>query len=86
MVAMVQGLEDYWEKMWHDPLSAGGFLWDFADNAVVRKDMNDSLIQISIVQQMEYSVRIMKRKEAIMLLKKYGVRFILNGKKLHRCI
>jgi len=24
------GLEDYWEKMWHDPLSAGGFygtLW-----------------------------------------------------------
>ena len=37
------GLEDYWEKMWHDPLSAGGFLWDFADNAVVRKDMHDSL-------------------------------------------
>jgi hypothetical protein len=37
------GLEDYWEKMWHDPLSAGGFLWDFADNAVVRKDLNDSL-------------------------------------------
>jgi len=37
------GLEDYWEMMWHDPLSAGGFLWDFADNAVVRKDLNDSL-------------------------------------------
>jgi Glycosyl hydrolases family 2, TIM barrel domain/Glycosyl hydrolases family 2, sugar binding domain/Glycosyl hydrolases family 2 len=37
------GLEDYWEKTWHDPLSAGGFLWDFADNAVVRKDLNDSL-------------------------------------------
>ncbi|HEV8273979.1 MAG TPA: glycoside hydrolase family 2 TIM barrel-domain containing protein [Chitinophagaceae bacterium] len=37
------GLEDYWGKMWHDPLSAGGFLWDFADNAVVRKDLNDSL-------------------------------------------
>ncbi len=37
------GLEDYWEKMWHNPLSAGGFLWDFADNAVVRKDKNDSL-------------------------------------------
>jgi hypothetical protein len=29
--------------MWHDPLSAGGFLWDFADNAVVRKDLHDSL-------------------------------------------
>ncbi|MDI9363753.1 MAG: glycoside hydrolase family 2 TIM barrel-domain containing protein [Flavobacterium sp.] len=37
------GLEDYWEKMWHNPLSAGGFLWDFADNAVVRKDLQDSL-------------------------------------------
>ncbi len=37
------GLEDYWEKMWHNPLSAGGFLWDFADNAIVRKDLNDSL-------------------------------------------
>src|SRR5688500_18348445 len=37
------GLEDYWEKMWHNPLSAGGFLWDFADQAIVRKDRNDSL-------------------------------------------
>jgi len=37
------GLEDYWEKMWRDPLSAGGFLWDFADNAVVRRDLGDSL-------------------------------------------
>ena len=37
------GLEDYWEKMWNNPLSAGGFLWDFADNAVVRKDLKDSL-------------------------------------------
>jgi hypothetical protein len=37
------GLEDYWEKMWHDPLSAGGFLWDLADEGVVRKDKNDSI-------------------------------------------
>lgn len=37
------GLEDYWEKMWHNPLSAGGFLWDFQDQAVVRKDKHDSL-------------------------------------------
>lgn len=37
------GLEDYWRNMWHNPLSAGGFLWDFADNAVVRKDLKDSL-------------------------------------------
>ncbi|HMP92027.1 MAG TPA: glycoside hydrolase family 2 TIM barrel-domain containing protein, partial [Phnomibacter sp.] len=37
------GLQDYWEKMWQNPLSAGGFLWDLADNAVVRRDLNDSL-------------------------------------------
>ena len=37
------GLEDYWEKAWHNPLIAGGFLWDFADEGVVRKDKNDSL-------------------------------------------
>ncbi len=34
------GLEDYWEAMWHDPLAAGGFLWDFADQGVVRTDQN----------------------------------------------
>ncbi|GAB4021486.1 glycoside hydrolase family 2 [Spirosoma migulaei] len=35
------GLEDYWEAMWHDPLAAGGFLWDFADQGVVRTDRNE---------------------------------------------
>jgi hypothetical protein len=34
------GLEDYWEMMWRKPLSAGGFLWDFADQGVVRTDKN----------------------------------------------
>ncbi|MEM6642696.1 MAG: glycoside hydrolase family 2 TIM barrel-domain containing protein [Bacteroidota bacterium] len=37
------GLEDYWNKMWNMPLSAGGFLWDFADEAVVRTDKNGIL-------------------------------------------
>lgn len=32
------GLEDYWNLMVNNPLSAGGFLWDFADEAVVRTD------------------------------------------------
>ncbi|MES2329046.1 MAG: glycoside hydrolase family 2 TIM barrel-domain containing protein [Bacteroidota bacterium] len=32
------GLEDYWEAMWKNPLSAGGFLWDLADEGVVRTD------------------------------------------------
>lgn len=34
------GLEDYWNAMWQNPLSAGGFLWDFADQGVVRTDKN----------------------------------------------
>lgn len=34
------GLEDYWKAMWNNPLSAGGFLWDFADEGVVRTDKN----------------------------------------------
>jgi hypothetical protein len=37
------GLEDYWEAMWKNPLSAGGFLWSFADEGVARKDKNDSI-------------------------------------------
>jgi len=37
------GLEDYWKAMWQNPLSAGGFLWDFADQGVVRKDKKDSI-------------------------------------------
>ncbi|GGF49246.1 glycoside hydrolase family 2 TIM barrel-domain containing protein [Echinicola rosea] len=37
------GLEDYWELMWDLPQSAGGFLWDFADEAVVRTDKNGKL-------------------------------------------
>jgi hypothetical protein len=37
------GLEDYWELMWRHPLSAGGFLWVFADEGIARKDKNDSI-------------------------------------------
>ncbi len=37
------GIEDYWEAMWQNPLSAGGFLWDYADNGVVRTDKNGIL-------------------------------------------
>jgi Glycosyl hydrolases family 2, TIM barrel domain/Glycosyl hydrolases family 2, sugar binding domain/Glycosyl hydrolases family 2/Beta galactosidase small chain len=37
------GLGDYWEQMWHEPLSAGGFLWDFSDEGVVRTDRNGEL-------------------------------------------
>jgi hypothetical protein len=37
------GLEDYWNAMWNNPLSAGGFLWDFADQGVVRTDKNGEI-------------------------------------------
>lgn len=37
------GIEDYWKAMWNNPLSAGGFLWDFADQGVVRTDKNGEL-------------------------------------------
>jgi hypothetical protein len=37
------GLDDYWNLMLATPLSAGGFLWDFADQAVVRPDKNNFL-------------------------------------------
>ena len=43
MVVMVLALKTTGKKMWHNPLSAGGFLWDLADQAIVRKDKNDSL-------------------------------------------
>lgn len=37
------GLDDFWNLMQENPLSAGCFLWDFADQAVLRKDKGDIL-------------------------------------------
>lgn len=37
------GLDDYWNLMRANPLSAGGFLWVFADEGIVRRDKNDSI-------------------------------------------
>jgi len=37
------GLDDFWNEMWHTPISAGGFIWVFADEAVVRTDKNGLL-------------------------------------------
>ncbi|NOY97079.1 MAG: beta-galactosidase, partial [Chlorobi bacterium] len=37
------GLDDFWQKMWDNPLCAGGFLWVFADEAVERTDRNGAL-------------------------------------------
>ncbi len=35
------GLDDYWHRMWNDPLCAGGFLWVFVDEAIERTDRNN---------------------------------------------
>ncbi len=37
------GLEDFWLRMWNEPLCAGGFLWVFADEAVERTDRDNQL-------------------------------------------
>lgn len=37
------GLYDYWELMWKKPIAAGGFIWDFADQGVVRTDKDGEL-------------------------------------------
>ena len=37
------GLDDYWHEMLKHPLGAGGFLWSFHDEGVVRKDQHDSI-------------------------------------------
>ena len=37
------GLDDYWKLMWDNPICAGGFLWNFSDEAVVRTDKNNIL-------------------------------------------
>lgn len=37
------GLDDYWNIMWNLPLSAGGFLWDFADEGIERTDKNHEI-------------------------------------------
>ncbi|GAA4312998.1 glycoside hydrolase family 2 protein [Compostibacter hankyongensis] len=37
------GLEDYWNLIRRSPRSAGGFIWVFADEGIVRRDKNDSI-------------------------------------------
>ena len=37
------GLDDFWNLMQDNPLGAGGFLWDLADQAIVRDDRNGEL-------------------------------------------
>lgn len=36
-------MEDFWELHWRSQKSAGGFIWDMADEAVARTDLNNIL-------------------------------------------
>lgn len=37
------GLADIWELHWNAKLGAGGFIWDFADEGIVRTDFNNTI-------------------------------------------
>ncbi len=37
------GLYDYWEQMWNFPRAAGGFLWDYADEGLIRTDKDNTI-------------------------------------------
>ncbi|MFV0376048.1 MAG: glycoside hydrolase family 2 TIM barrel-domain containing protein [Mangrovibacterium sp.] len=37
------GLWDYWELMWNKSRAAGGFLWDLADEGLMRTDRNNEI-------------------------------------------
>lgn len=37
------GLDDYWNLMLQNPLAAGGFLWSFSDEGVVRTDQDNKI-------------------------------------------
>jgi Glycosyl hydrolases family 2, TIM barrel domain/Glycosyl hydrolases family 2, sugar binding domain/Glycosyl hydrolases family 2/Beta galactosidase small chain len=37
------GLDDYWNKMRRSKVSAGGFLWGFADEGIQRNDLNNTI-------------------------------------------
>ena len=34
------GLDDFWNLFWHSKRSGGGFIWSFADEGIVRTDLN----------------------------------------------
>lgn len=36
-------MEDFWNLHWRSPKSAGGFIWAFVDEAIVRTDLNNAL-------------------------------------------
>ncbi|MEJ2649106.1 MAG: glycoside hydrolase family 2 TIM barrel-domain containing protein [Sedimentisphaerales bacterium] len=40
---MGAGLKDYWDAMYSSPMGAGGFLWVFADEGVVRTDRDGQI-------------------------------------------
>ena len=74
------GLDDYWNLMLDRRLSAGGFLWDFSDEGVVRTDM-DGWIDTREIRLLTASLVLTgKRKPAIIPSARSGVPFTLTFK------
>lgn len=67
------GLYDYWELMRNSPLSAGGFLWAFLDEGIVRTDMNNT-IDVNGVNAPDGLVGPYRQKEASF----YAIKEILS--------
>ncbi len=60
---MAAGLADFWELFWNSKLSAGGFLWVFSDEGIVRTDMN-GFIDVNRVNAPDGVVGPHREKEA----------------------
>lgn len=59
---MAAGLADFWELFWHSERSAGGFLWVFADEGLVRTDLN-GVIDVNRVNAPDGAVGPHREKE-----------------------
>ena len=36
-------LADFWDLHWNSKLGAGGFIWNFSDEGIVRTDLNNAI-------------------------------------------
>jgi beta-galactosidase/beta-glucuronidase len=70
------GIEDYWNAMWNNPLSAGGFLWDLPIREWYVPIKTANWIPTGIMAQMELWGHTMKKKVVFIPLKKSGARYL----------
>ncbi len=60
---MAAGLADFWELFWNSKLSAGGFLWAFVDEGIVRTDL-DGFVDVNRVNAPDGVLGPHREKEA----------------------